>query len=117
MNIETIPTADLTPTATTETPKTPTELQNAELASRLRGLAALVESCDRAVSLRLGGKLDWSDSAAFQSPTLPFRPFFNRLTVSVTTQTLKRVQKAEGPEAEQLRAMLKAVIAQHGGRV
>lgn len=111
MNIETIPTADLTP----ETAKTPTELQNAELASRLRGLAALVESCDRSVTMRIGGRLAWSDSPDFVSPTLPFKPFFNKLTVFVTRQTLKRVQKAEGPEAEQLRAMLRNVIEQHGG--
>lgn len=98
----------------------PTEAQisstNGEFASRLRGLAALVESCDRPVRIRIGARLRWSDAPPFETPILGFVDFTDRLTTFVTRQSLQRISTLDGPEADQLRTMFNNILSQQASK-
>lgn len=94
---------------------TQTQQANYEMASRLRGLAALVESCDKLVRLRVGGRLRWNDGSSFESPVKDFRVFSLALTLFVLDQQLETLHQTDSPDSaylitlyEQLRTRMAA---------
>ena len=83
---------------------------NREVASRLRGLAAMVESCDVKVKIKIGAKLRWTESGdSFQSPILPFNDFIDRFT-SYTTDRIIDILKNGGAEADPIREKLEGLL-------
>lgn len=85
---------------------------NTEVASRLRGMAALVESCDEKVKIKLSAHLKWTASGdEFRTGILHFDQFSERFA-RYTTEKLIAILKQGDPEQaapllEKLEGLLK----------
>ena len=69
---------------------------NAEVASRLRGLAAMVESCDEKVKIKMSAHLKWSSSGdEFRTAILNFDTFADRFSRYITEKLLELLRKGD----------------------
>lgn len=89
------------------------EQHNLEMASRLRGLAAMVESCDKKVKIRMSARLEWTETKdKFETGILSFQEFTERFMTFTTTRLLEILKAApeDDPTVKPLREHLEKTL-------